>query len=183
MKKRANSKKEIKIEHVSEATAGQWDLSGPGGGRVDRGNPTPISLPPPCPTHTIAKKRNLTCDWPSPAWGRQGNEALLGQRTEQTPGLQRAAGVQEKERGRGGPAAAQGRGFPSECVHAAFGGPGAPSPSAPSPDRAFCSSWRWQHGQGEERPPSCHPCRAEAHPVQPTGHNALGACGFVLSFW
>ena len=63
------------------------------------GDPTPGSLPPPCPTHTIAKKRNLTRDWPSPARGRQGNEALLGQRTEQTPGLQHAAGVQEKERG------------------------------------------------------------------------------------
>ena len=100
-------------------------------------NPTPASLPPPCPTHTIAKKRNLTRDWPSPARGRQGNEALLGQRTEQTPGLQHMAGVQGKERGGGGPAATQGRGFPSECVHAAFGGPGALSPSAPSPDRAF----------------------------------------------
>lgn len=63
------------------------------------GDPTPGRLPPPCPTHTIAKKRNLTSDWPSPARGRQGNEALLGQRTEQTPGLQHAAGVQEKERG------------------------------------------------------------------------------------
>lgn len=98
---------------------------------------TPASLPPPCPTHIIAKKRNLTRDWPSPARVRQGNEALLGQRTEQTPGLQHVARVQGKERGGGGPAATQGRGFPSECVHAAFGGPGALSPSAPSPDRAF----------------------------------------------
>lgn len=66
----------------------------------------------------------------------QGNEALLGQQTEQTPGLQHVA-VQGEERGWGGPAAAQGHGFPSKCVHAAFGGPGALSPSAPSPNRAF----------------------------------------------
>lgn len=39
-KKRANSKKGIKIEHVSEATAGQWGLSGLRGGRVDPGTQT-----------------------------------------------------------------------------------------------------------------------------------------------
>ena len=56
-----------------------------------------------------------------------------------------------KERGWGGPAAAQGRGFPSKCVHAAFGGLGAPSPAAPSPDRAFSVPGRaaWP---GEARP-------------------------------
>lgn len=34
----------------------------------------------------------------------------------------------------GWPGRRPGHGFPSKCVHAAFGGPGAPSPSAPSPD-------------------------------------------------
>lgn len=68
---------------------------------------------------------------------RQENEALLGQQTEQMPGLQHTAGVQGKERGWGGPAVTPGHGFPSKCVHAAFGGPGALSPSAPLPERAF----------------------------------------------
>lgn len=51
-----------------------------------------------------------------------GNEALLGQRTEQTLGC---SGGRSPGRG-------EGRG-PSKCVHAAFGGPGARSPWAPSP--------------------------------------------------
>jgi len=71
----------------------------------------------------------------------------LGQRTEQTPGLQHVARVQGKERGWGGPASAQGHGFPSKCVHAAFGGPGARSPSAPSPDGAFAVPGRGRTGR------------------------------------
>lgn len=111
----------------------------------------PRQLPPPCPTHTIAKKRNLTRDWPSSARGRQGNEALLGQRTEQTPGLQHAAGVQEKGEGQG-TAAAQGRRVPQNVFMQHLGVRGSESFCPSPPDRAFCSSWRWQHGQGEERP-------------------------------
>nr|XP_030724781.1 proline/serine-rich coiled-coil protein 1 isoform X2 [Globicephala melas] len=118
--------------------SGPWNPDWRPGLETARGSrASPICPLPPCPTHTIAKKLNLTHDWPSPARGGQGNEALLGQRTEQTPGLQCMARVQGKERGWGGPAATQGHGFPSECVHAAFGGLGALSPSAPSPDRAF----------------------------------------------
>lgn len=184
LKKRANSKKGLKIEHVSEATAGQtkWGLPDPGGWVSGHQNSDlrPVLEPlgamsQHCiysssrPTHTTAKKRNLTHDWPSPVRVRQENEALLGQQTEQMPGLQHGAGVQGKERGWGGPAAAQGHGFPSKCVHAAFGGPGALSPSAPSPDRAFSVPGRG--GRGRVRSALCPDALAILRParVQPAG--------------
>lgn len=75
------------------------------------------------------------------------------------PGQQWAARVQGKKRG-GGLGGALGRGFPSHCVHAAFGGPGALSPSEPLSDGAFPVPGRLGGGQGvqareEARQPTC----------------------------
>lgn len=93
------------------------------------------------------------------------------------------ARVQGKERGRDGPASAQGHGFPSKCVHAAFGGPGAWSPSAPSPDGAFSVPGRGSIGRVRSALDLDALTILRPAGVQPAGLDALGACGFVLSFW
>lgn len=125
MKKRVNSRKGLKIEHVSEATAGQTKQhSSDMGGVSGHQNPDwkPVLEAPrgqqassvltvsPGATHS-AKKRNLSVTGPPRRSGRR-NEALWGQQTEQTPGLQHMARAQEKERGWGNHSPCGGTGFP-----------------------------------------------------------------------
>jgi hypothetical protein len=118
---------------------------------------------------------------PQSGLGRR-NEALWGPQTEQAPGLQHVARVQEKERSWGNGPPRRGRAqTPLKMVHAAFGNPGALSPSAPWLDRAF--QFLGEAAQAGESALHPDPSPTEACPVQPAGSDALGVCGFVLSFW
>lgn len=85
----------------------------------------------------------------------------MGQQTEQTPGLQHVARVQGRERDWGGPASAQGHGFPSKCVHAAFGGLGG-AESCPLARQGLFSSWAGRHRQGAACPRPGRPRHTEA---------------------
>lgn len=70
---------------------------------------------------------------------------------------------------------------PLKHVHAAFGGPGVMSPSAPWPDRAF--QFLGEAAQAGKARPLPDPSPTEACPAQPAGSGALGSvwlCPFHL---
>lgn len=109
---------------------------------------------PPLPSHPLQRSTTEHVQGFPAAPG-----STLGVSKQQMPGQQWAARVQGKKRG-GGLGGALGRGFPSHCVHAAFGGPGALSPSEPLSDGAFPVPGRLGGGQGvqareEARQPTC----------------------------
>lgn len=185
LKERANSKKRFKVERISEATAGQWGLSGLRGGVRRPGSPDlgpgleAVSSSSWSHPHE-AKKRNVIHDWPSPARVRQGHEALSGQRTEQTPGLQQQP-ESGKGEGLGWPGRRPGARVPLKMCSCSIWGSGGAESCRPLSGQGVFSSWEGGMARGGMPWPRC-PRHTEACPVQPAGLGALGACGFVLPF-
>lgn len=169
MKKRANSQKGLKLEHVSEATAAEWgrlsDLGRTPEPRLEADALRSLFLPvPPTPQQRSATER----DWPSPRACGSGREMKHFWVSELSKRLGCSAWPESrKRRGAGVARPPPGARVPLKMCSCSIWGSGRRVLRLPL-QTGFFSSWEGRHG-GEALPPPWRPRHPEARPGQPGG--------------